>query len=137
MARGDKAAACDAMGIDELCDRIIDGESQTAIARDIGVSIATLIGWIASDTERSARAREARIASASSFSDKAAEELQGATDVFGLAKARELASHWRWRASKANPRDFGDKIEIDQRTTITDLTDDQLDAKLTRLLAQG
>jgi hypothetical protein len=125
------------MGIDELCDRIIGGESQTEIARDIKVSVATLVGWISSDPERSARAREARIASASSFADKAAEELQSANDVFGLAKARELASHWRWRASKTIPREYGDKIEIDQRTTITDLTDEQLDEKLTRLLAQG
>ncbi|MCY1243810.1 hypothetical protein D9M72_568450 [compost metagenome] len=54
-----------------------------------------------------------------------------------MAKARELASHFRWKASKANPREYGEKLEIDQKTTITDLTEEQLDAKLARLLEAG
>jgi hypothetical protein len=137
MAKGDKLAACDALGIDALCEKLIAGCSQTKIAKDIGISIATLCNWIAADPERSARAREARIAAARSYDDIAEQVLVDATDPFGLAKARELASHYRWRASKSNPREYGDKIEIDQRTTITDLTEDQLDAKLARLINSG
>ena len=81
--------------------------------------------------------REARIAAARTFDEMAEAELRGATDPFGLAEARELASHYRWKASKSNPREYGDKLEIDQRTTITDLTEEQLDAKLARLLNAG
>jgi DNA-binding transcriptional regulator YdaS (Cro superfamily) len=127
----------DALGVDALCDRLCAGESQTAIAESLGVGVATLSRWIAADPERSARVREARIAAARTFDEMAEAELRKATDPFGLAKARELASHYRWKASKSNPREYGEKIEIDQRTTITDLTEEQLDAKLTRLLNAG
>lgn len=135
MAKGDKLALCDAMGIEDLCERLIAGESQRAIAESIGVSQATLINWIAADPERSAHAREARIAAARSFDEKAEQFLIDAGDPFELAKARELASHYRWKASKSNPREYGDKMEIEQKTTITDLTEEQLDAKLAFLLA--
>lgn len=137
MAKGDKLAACDAMGVDSLCERIISGRSQTGIAADIGVSSATLIAWIAADPDRSARVRESRLSSATTWSDKAESVLENATDAFGLAKARELASHYRWKASKTNPGEYGDKIAIDQRTTITDLTEEQIDAKLSKYLNQG
>lgn len=131
--KGQKLASCDAMGIEKLCEDLIAGKSQTEIAASIGVSLATLINWIAADPERSAHAREARTASASSFSDLATAEIRAAKNKFQLAKARELASHFRWKASKANPREFGEKIEIDQRTTVTDLTEEQLDARLAAL----
>ena len=64
-------------------------------------------------------------------------KARDAKDPFGLAKARELASHYRWKASKFSPREFGEKIEIENRTTITDLTDDQLNARLAELTAAG
>lgn len=132
-----KLAACDALGIDGLCEKLIAGESQTAIAKGLDVSLATLINWIAGNPERSARAREARVTAASSYADKAEKVLEEADSPLGLAKARELASHYRWKASKANPREFGEKIEIEQKTTLTDLTEEQLDAKLAKLLAAG
>ena len=127
----------DALGIEAICDRLTAGESQTAIAKSAGVHVATLCRWLAADPQRSACAREARLAWAASFADLAVQKLEEAADPFALAKARELASHYRWKASKANPREFGDKIEIDQKTTVTDLTEEQLDAKLARLLAAG
>lgn len=126
-----------AIGLEEICDRICAGESQTSIAASIGTGIATLSKWIADDPERSARVREARIAASRSFDEKAEQVLQDASDPFTLAKARELASHYRWKASKSNPREYGDKVEIEQRTTITDLTEEQIDAKLARLTKQG
>lgn len=131
------AKTLDELGIDWLCDKLTDGESQTAISRELGIGIASLSRWIAGDPDRSARAREARIAAARAFEERAAEVIERAADPFGLAKAKELAHHYRWKASKANPREYGEKIEIDQKTTITDLTEEQLDAKLARLLAAG
>lgn len=101
----------DQLGVDALCDRICAGESQTAIARDLGIGVATLSKWIAAEPERSARVREARISAARSFDEMAEDELRRAEDPFGLAKARELASHYRWKASKANPREYGDKVQ--------------------------
>lgn len=101
----------DAVGIGAICKRLIAGETQRAIAADIGVGAASLVEWIAADSERSARARSARIYAAESYSDMAEEELRNAEGQFELAKARELASHFRWKASKANPRDYGDKVQ--------------------------
>lgn len=124
----------DALGVDALCDRLCAGESQTSIAESLGVGIATLSRWIAADPERSARVREARIAAARTFDEMAEAELRRAADPFGLAKARELASHYRWKASKSNPREYGDKIEIDQKTTLTDLTEEQINARLAQLI---
>ena len=133
----DPTARLDAFGVDAMCEQICAGVSQTEIAKKLRVGIATLCRWIAADLERSARVREARISAARTFDEKAELVLKGAKNVFQLAKARELASHYRWKASKFSPRDFGDKLEIEQRTTITDLTDEQLDAKLAQLAGQG
>lgn len=137
MAKGDQLKKCDDFGIDEIAERLMGGETQTSIAAVIGVSQATLINWLAADPERSARAREARIAAARSFDDMAEQALKEATDGFTLSRAKELAHHYRWKASKANPREYGEKLEIDQKTTLTDLSEEQLDAKLARLLESG
>lgn len=107
-----KRDACEALGVEGLCELLIAGKSQTAIARDIGVSLATLIAWIARDSERSTRVREARRTSAGTFSDMAEAELRLAGDPFELARARELASHFRWKASKMDPGGYGDKTTL-------------------------
>lgn len=136
MAKGDQLAKLDAFGIEAFCEKIMGGESQTFIAREIGVSPGTLINWLASDPDRSARAREARIAAARSYDDMAEEELRKAEDPFSLAKARELASHFRWKASKADPRVYGEKLAVDQNVKFYDLTEEQIDAKLAALNAK-
>lgn len=137
MDRGEATEALDAFGIDKVCDLLMAGDSQRKIAQTVGVGLATLVRWIAADVDRSARAREARIASARQFDEMAEEVLTKASDPFELSKAKELAHHYRWKASKASPKEFGDKIEIDQKTTLVDLTDEQLDARLAKLVAAG
>lgn len=123
------------LGVEWLCSRIIDGYSQTAIAREMGIGVSTLSDWIAGDPERSAHVREARVSAARTFSEKAEIVIAEASDPFALAKAKELAHHYRWQASKASPREYGDKIEIEQKTTLTDLTDEQLNERIAKLSA--
>lgn len=96
-------------GIDEVCKLIVDGVILTDIAAEAGVSIGTLITWLDGDTERSARAREARAQSARTWDDKAARGIELAGNAFELARAREMAHHYRWRASKIAPREYGDR----------------------------
>ena len=120
-------------GIDELCDMIEAGNTLTAIAQDVGIHVANLSRWIAADPQRSARAREARIAAASSYDDQALAAIRNASDQFALAKAKEEAHHLRWKASKADPRKYGDKLDVTQETTIRTLPDDALDAEIRRL----
>lgn len=132
-----KKKPLDELGIDWLCGRVINGDSQTAIARELGIGVSTISDWIAADPERSARVREARISAARTFSEKAELVIAEASDPFALAKAKELAHHYRWQASKASPREYGDKLEIEQKTTITDLTEEQLDERIAKLSAGG
>jgi len=101
---------CDEFGIGAICDMITSGVSMTAISQEIGVSIGSLITWLESDSERSARMREARAKSAKVWDEKAEQVVREAPNKFELEKARELAHHYRWRAKAIAPRDYGDKV---------------------------
>lgn len=95
-----------------ICDRLADGCAYIKIAEELGISNSALSEWISSNPERSARARESRAAAASIWDEKAETVLSEAPDEFELKKARELAHHYRWRASKIAPRDYGDKADV-------------------------
>lgn len=107
-----KLPARKARDITVICQKIADGMSLTAIALDEGVSVGSLSEWLEATPERSARAREARALSARTWDDKAATVIEEAGDPFELAKAKELAHHYRWRASKIAPREYGDKVAV-------------------------
>ena len=98
--------------IDDICKHIANGISLREIAQMEGISPGTLSEWIEADAERSARARASRILAARLWDDMATSVIDSATDSFELAKAKELAHHYRWRASKIAPRDYGDKVAI-------------------------
>jgi hypothetical protein len=101
-----------ALGIDALCDRIASGVSLTALAESLEISRYAMSSWIAADENRSARAREARIIAASAYADLALAAIKDApANPIELSRARELASHYRWQASKASPQEYGDKVE--------------------------
>lgn len=102
----------DAKAIDELCRRLADGETQMSIAASLGISRSMLTQWILAVPERSVRAREARTQASGAFDEMALQEIQGATDPFSLAKAREIAQHYRWKASKADPLTYGDRTTL-------------------------
>lgn len=102
----------DAYGIDAVCAAILHPKSMRAIAEEIGVSQGSLISWIGADPERSARVKEARSQTAQMWDDKATQGIEEASDQFELAKAKELAHHYRWRAAKIAPREYGDKLAI-------------------------
>lgn len=132
MANAAKTELLDATGIDAICERLTAGDSQRQIAEDLGVSVALLSTWL-SAPERSARAREARIAAARQFDEKAEAELRAASDPFTLAKAKELAHHYRWKASKASPKEYGEKLAIggaEDLPPLKGLSDDDLDARI-------
>ncbi len=105
-------AKCDEFGTDALCAALADGQSLTSLAAEIGVSIGTLLAWVADDDDRSARAREARTLAARLWDEKAERGIAEASDPFELARAKELAHHYRWRSSKHAPKDYGDKLEL-------------------------
>lgn len=107
---GQTQALLHAYGIDKLCEQIVEGKLQREIAREIGVGIASLVEWIAKDEERSRRVKEARRLAARVYVETAEQDIRDAADPFELAKAKELAHHKRWYASKMAPADLGDKL---------------------------
>lgn len=82
------------------------------MAKEAGVSVGQFYVWIDSTPEFAARAREARKSMARFWDDKAQQEIESARDPFALAKAKELAHHYRWRASKIAPKEYGEKVAV-------------------------
>lgn len=112
---GDKL---DATGIDTVCEKIAEGLSLLDIAREIGVSQASLIAWIYANPERSARARVIRSLMAQHWDEKAERVIVDACDPVEVSKARELAHHYRWRASKVDPKGYGDQMKVEHSGSI-------------------
>lgn len=109
-----------AAGIDAVCAMLRGGLSQVKIAKSIGVDSEKLHRWLAADPQRSARAREARADSARHWDDQAEKVLMDADETVpgSIAKARELASHYRWRAKCYLPREYGDKQEVEHSGSV-------------------
>ena len=96
---------------DEVISRIEGGRSISKVAVELGIRRSALSEWLDSNPGRSARAREARIVSAEASDDKAEAVITEAKDPMELAKAKELAHHYRWRASKISPT-YGEKLDM-------------------------
>lgn len=115
---GEAAAKIDAYGVEQVCEDIVNGRGLKLIAKDIGVNISTFLAWIAADEVRATQVREARAESAKLWDEKAEEVLRDAPDVFGLAKGKELAHHYRWRAKCIAPLEYGDRQTLDHQGKI-------------------
>jgi hypothetical protein len=102
----------DAFGLDAICDELRSGTTITKLAELAGVSAGSVLTWFDVDAERSARVKDARRAAAVLWEEKAEQGIADAADPFELSKAKELAHHYRWRASKIAPREFGDKVAV-------------------------
>lgn len=108
--------ALDALGIDAFCDEIANGKSLTKIAEMLGCNIASVSNWLSADAQRSARARQTRAAAAWYWDEQAEQELRDAAlTPEAVAKARELAQHFRWRAKVTDPANYGDKVDMNHR----------------------
>jgi len=123
----------DAYGLDAVCEAIVSGGTLTFVAADAGVSLTRLLAWIEVTPERSARVREARATTGRLWDEKAEAEIRDAPDEFGLKKAKELAHHYRWRASKIAAREYGDAVTLKgdkdnplRVSRATELSDDEL-----------
>lgn len=120
--------ALDLKGIDWLCDQITEGATQREICAELEIGLASLGRWIASKPEHSARVREARISAARVFEEKAGQVIEDAADPFELSKAKELAHHYRWKAAKASPKEYGEKTETVLTATVELVSKEQRDA---------
>jgi len=124
----------------ELCDLIERKDlSLQGIAEAWGCTKRQLQLWIDGDPQRAQRAREAR-ENAADWCDREAEkvlrDLKPDATVAEVARARELAQHYRWRARVRNPATHGEKVQVAHNHT---LLDPKLmsDAQLLAIAAQG
>lgn len=132
-SKGEATAKMEAVGIEAICERIESGESQTEIAKSIGVSIGSLSTWLNQDqyAERSARAREK---SAESWLDRGLYMIEQACDKtsgIDATAAKAYAQECARRAAIRNPR-YVEKTAHQHSGVLkvakTDMTDDELAA---------
>ena len=98
--------------IDEIVDLLIEGQQYREIAAKFDVTLSKLVRFLAK-TENAALVSEGLQFSADQYADKAEQVLKDAeSDSVEISRARELAQHYRWKASKRNPRRFGDKLDL-------------------------
>lgn len=98
--------------IDDIVEMILQGKSYRSIANELNCKLSTLHDFT-SKSEHSARVKTALIISASTFDDKAEQVLVEAKgNMVEIQRARELAQHYRWKASKRAPKVYGDKLDL-------------------------
>lgn len=126
-------------GFERILDLIEDGETQRDIAGMIGVDRRQFRTWIDRDEDRR-RLVQAAIEESAAHDDAAALQVLKDIPVLAtpgdIARARELASHYRWRAKIRNQRVYGEKQEVTVVTPASALSDADLEAELQRLLAK-
>ncbi|HGP5909351.1 TPA: hypothetical protein ACLNPE_003510 [Vibrio cholerae O1] len=114
---------------EDICSLLMQGESLRKICARPGMpAISTVMVWLQRHEEfmeQYARAREVQAEILAediiNLADAAVEE--GAA----VAKARLQVDARKWYASKMAPKRYGDRIQHDQRITIADMTDEELD----------
>lgn len=129
----------DAVGIDEIERMVLQGVSVRTMAETIGVTLDAVVDWT-SDVQRSARIWQARQKCATMWEEKAVEVLQEASGPTGsyanvaVARARELAHHYRWRAGNLR-RDLYGPTQPVTNNTMNVVVSGETEAARKRLVA--
>lgn len=127
------AAVEKAGGLDWLLGEIREGRGKRSLAAELGLKPSTLLLWLRSDPDRSARADAAWAESAEMFDEEALEVLRTEEDV---QRAREIASHLRWRSKTRQPQRYGDRQTVDLNATVAAMDTDELMREIAKLQAQ-
>jgi len=105
---------------DDVIEMIVEAKSYNDIKKRYEVSHDAIARFI-STSEYSARCREAQKKSADIITDKAErvlKNLKKGCDNAEIARARELAHHYRWLAAKKNPHAYSEKLQTENNTTV-------------------
>lgn len=117
-----------------ICERLANGESLKAICEDENMPArSTVFKWLAENSKFSDMYARAREEQADAIFDEILEiadngrndwmERRGEDDAGWVAngeniqRARLRIDSRKWMAGKLRPRKYGDKLEIDQKTT--------------------
>lgn len=97
-----------------ICTRIANGGRVHAACDAEGIRWATLWEWKATNRAYAAQYAQAREASADHWAEKGTDTVEAPmADAVAVQVARVRESHYRWRASTANPKDYGDQLRIE------------------------
>lgn len=140
--------------VDQIIERVSNGEPLAAVCRDIGLGLTTWYDWVAARegiSESIARAREAGFdmiaADALRIADTPLEGTETEESESGLKiKKGDMLGHRKLQIetrlkllAKWDPKRYGEKMAIggaDDLPAIKTLADDSLDAKIAALMAK-
>lgn len=120
---------------ERICVRLASGESLRAICESADMPAESTVRlWAVNDHEgfaaQYARARDAQ-------AERYAEEIVEIADTEKDASiARNRIDARKWTASKLLPKRYGERVELEHSGSIQTVSDDQIDARLTALLAK-
>lgn len=137
-----------------ICERIANGESLKAICEDDEMPAqSTIFKWLSEKpgfSERYARAREAQADALFddilSIADDARNdwmERRGEDNAGWVANGENIRRSQlridarKWMAAKLKPKKYGDRLDLNHSGSIDTLTDDALDARLSKLLGKA
>lgn len=126
-------ARLDAVGIAPIAELAAAGKTLREIAAQLKLSAITLARWVKQNPDRQAEFAEAERIGAQYWDDEAQRVLEGAIDATTLARAKELASHYRWRAKAMDGSRYADKQSVDLQGQVR-LSADQIEARLLALV---
>lgn len=123
--RKDVAAALPPFDLDVILSLVREGELLADIAKRFLRTRDSLSSWLDADEERRGQVDEARRRSAHAYAEKAEAvlaKLSPKATKTTVARARELAHHYRWMASKMMPKTYGEKVELGGHVQVDPLT---------------
>ena len=149
-----RPSSYDPATVDQIIERVSNGEPLAAVCRDIGLGLTTWYDWVAARegiSESIARAREAGFdmiaADALRIADTPLEGTETEESENGLKiKKGDMLGHRKLQIetrlkllAKWDPKRYGEKMAIggaDDLPAIKTIADDSLDAKIAALMAK-
>lgn len=141
---------------DAICERIADGESLRSIcSSDDMPNKATVMRWLASNTEFSDQYARARDAQADAIFDEIIDIADDASndwmerknddgDVIGwqlngdhVRRSQLRIDSRKWMAGKLRPKKYGDRLDLNHSGSIETLGERAVDARLAVLLGKA
>ena len=135
-----------------ICLRLAEGESLRSVCSDDGMpSKQAVLRWLARNEEFRAQYVRAKEEGAEAIAEELfdiaddgtndwMEKLDKDGNCIGyqlngehVQRSKLRIDTRKWYLSKIMPKKYGDRIQHDQRITITDITDEELDRKITEL----
>lgn len=113
---------------------VADGMSLAQIAGKCAVTEGEVLRLVKGNKGLAEAVAEARKYSAWLWDERAEAVLKQAEGKEQLMKAKELANHYRWRASKLNRETYGDKVDTTVSATLPQLVDHDLARKMIGLV---